>query len=145
DASGDRIHNGARDNASGTAQVLAIGKSFQRLQELGAAPRRSIMLLFVGAEEQGLLGSRFYADHPTVAPGRIAANINYDSANIWGRTRDVAFVGMGKSTLDPIVQAFAAEQGRVVTPDPFPDRGYFYRSDQFHFARIGVPAMYLKP
>ncbi len=138
--SGDAIYNGAMDNASGVAQVMAIIKAIRALPE---APRRSILVAFVGAEEQGLLGSEYYAAHPTFAPGKIAANLNYDGGNIWGQTHDVTFIGLGKSSIDEIVTAFAAEQGRVVKPDQFPDRGYFYRSDQFNFAKIGVPAMYL--
>jgi Zn-dependent M28 family amino/carboxypeptidase len=140
DATGDRIYNGAMDNASGVEQVLAIGKAFKALTK---PPRRSIMLLFVAAEEQGLLGSQYFAAHPTVPPGRIAANINFDGGNIWGRTRDVVYVGKGKSSLDAIVDAAAKAQERTVTPDQFPDRGHFYRSDQFSFAKIGVPALYL--
>ena len=139
DATGDKIYNGAMDNASGVAMVLSIGKAFKALP---APPRRSIMLLFVAAEEQGLLGSQYYATHPTVEPGRIAANLNFDSGNVWGRTRDVTYVGRGKSSLDAILDAAAAAQGRTVTGDQFPDRGSFYRSDQFNFAKIGVPAFY---
>jgi Zn-dependent M28 family amino/carboxypeptidase len=97
----------------------------------------------VGAEEQGLLGSEYYAANPTFPPGKIAANLNYDGGNIWGHTHDVTFVGLGKSTVDEIVTLIAGEQGRVVKPDQFADKGYFYRSDQFSFAKIGVPAMYL--
>lgn len=138
--SGDQIFNGAMDNASGVAQALAIGKAFKALS---AAPKRSVMLLFVAAEEQGLLGSQYYAEHPTVPPGKIAANINLDGGNIWGRTKDIVYVGKGKSTLDDYVNAIAQMQGRIVTADQYPDRGYFYRSDQFNFARIGVPALYL--
>lgn len=140
DDSGDKIYNGAMDNASGVAQVLAIAKSIQELPE---APRRSILVALVGAEEQGLLGSKYYAEHPTFPAGKIAANLNYDGGNIWGETHDVTFIGLGKSSIDTIVEAIAAEQGRVVKPDQFSDRGYFYRSDQFSFAKIGVPAMYL--
>jgi Zn-dependent M28 family amino/carboxypeptidase len=138
--SGDKIFNGAMDNASGVAQLLAIGKSFKALP---TPPRRSIMLLFVAAEEQGLLGSKYYAAHPTVEPGRIAANINYDGGNIWGRTTDIVYIGKGKSTLDDYLNPLAQMQGRTVTADQYPDRGYFYRSDQFSFAKIGVPALYL--
>ena len=137
---GDTIYNGALDNASGVAQLMAIGKAIKALPE---APRRSILFAFVGAEEQGLLGSKYYAGNPTFAPGNIAANLNYDGGNIWGHTHDVTFIGLGKSSIDAIVEAIAAEQGRVVKPDQFADRGYFYRSDQFSFAKIGVPAMYL--
>jgi len=141
-AEGDNIYNGARDNASGVAVVLAIAKSLASLPE---APRRSSLFAFVGAEEQGLLGSLYYANNPTFAPGRIAANINYDNPNILGDTHDVTFVGLGKSSIDQILELIAGEQGREVKPDQFADKGYFYRSDQFSLAKIGVPAMYLKP
>jgi Zn-dependent M28 family amino/carboxypeptidase len=140
DAEGDKIYNGAMDNASGVAQLLAIGKAFKALPQ---PPKRSIMLLFVAAEEQGLLGSQYYAQHPTVEPGKITANINYDGGNIWGRAKDIVFVGKGKSTIDDYVNAVAKMQDRVVTADQFPDRGFFYRSDQFSFAKIGVPALYM--
>jgi len=140
DASGDTIYNGAEDNAAGCAQVLAIAKAFTALHE---RPKRSILFLFVAGEEQGLLGSEYYAHHPSFAPGRIAANINYDGGNIWGRAKDVTYIGLGKSSLDGLVKAVAARQGRRVEGDEFPDRGHFYRSDQFNFAKIGVPALYL--
>ena len=139
---GDAIYNGAFDNASGVALVMAIGKGMKALPE---APRRSVLIALVGAEEQGLLGSKYYAENPTFARGKIAANINYDTPNIWGHTHDVTFIGLGKSSLDRIVISVAAEQGRVVAPDQFPTRGSFYRSDQFSFAKIGVPAVYLDP
>ena len=137
---GDAIYNGAMDNASGVAQIMAIARALKALPE---APRRSILFALVGAEEQGLLGSQYYAENPTFSPGKIAANLNYDGGNIWGHTHDVTFIGLGKSSIDNIVSAIAEEQGRVVKPDQFADRGYFYRSDQFSFAKIGVPAMYL--
>lgn len=137
---GDVIYNGAMDNASGVSLVMAIAQAFKSMPE---APRRSILIALVGAEEQGLLGSKFYAEQPTFSPGKIAANLNFDGGNIWGNTHDVTFVGLGKSSIDGIVTAIAAEQGRVVKADQFSDRGYFYRSDQFSFAKIGVPAMYL--
>jgi Zn-dependent M28 family amino/carboxypeptidase len=137
---GDTIYNGALDNASGVAQILAIAKA---IKALPAAPRRSVLIALVGAEEQGLLGSEYYAANPTFAPGKIAANLNYDGGNIWGHTHDVTFVGLGKSSIDKIMAMIAKEQGRVVKPDQFADKGYFYRSDQFSFAKIGVPAMYL--
>jgi len=137
---GDAIYNGALDNATGVAQILAIAKAIKALPE---APRRSVLINLVGAEEQGLLGSEYYAANPTFPPGKIAANLNYDGGNIWGHTHDVTFVGLGKSTIDQIATLVAKEQGRVVKPDQFADKGYFYRSDQFSFAKIGVPAMYL--
>ena len=139
---GDAIYNGARDNATGVAQVMAIAKA---IVALPSAPRRSVLIALVGGEEQGLLGSEYYAAHPTFAPGKIAANINYDNGNVWGHSHDATFVGLGKSSIDQIVTRIAAVQGRVVKPDQFADKGYFYRSDQFNFAKIGVPAMYLKP
>lgn len=140
DAAGDKIYNGALDNASGCAQLLAIAKAWKALP---TPPRRSVLILFVAGEEQGLLGSSYYATHPTVPSGQLAVDINYDGGDIWGRTRDVTYVGKGKTTLDPLVDELAARQGRTVKPDQFPDRGAFYRSDQFSFARVGVPGLYL--
>jgi Zn-dependent M28 family amino/carboxypeptidase len=135
----DRIYNGAEDNASGCAQVLTVARAIAALPE---RPRRSTLILFVAAEEQGLLGSQYYAQHPTFAPGKIAANINIDGGNFFGRARDIAQIGSGKSSLDAVAASVIQSQGRTVTPDQFPDRGYFYRSDQFNFAKIGVPALY---
>jgi Zn-dependent M28 family amino/carboxypeptidase len=142
DAEGDTIYNGAQDNATGVAQMLAIAEAFHALPQ---PPRRSVLFLAVGAEEQGLLGSLYYTRHPTVHPARIAANINLDGGNIWGRTADVALVGYGKSTLDGVAALAARRQGRTLTDEAFPDRGHFYRSDQFSFAKIGVPALYFDP
>jgi Zn-dependent M28 family amino/carboxypeptidase len=139
DASGDRIYHGAVDNASGCAQVLAVAQALAALPE---RPRRSVLALFVAGEERGLLGSRYYAAHPTFAAGRIAADINIDGGNIFGRTRDATSIALGKSSLDDIAARVAATQGRVVKGDQFPDRGYYYRSDQLSFARIGVPALF---
>jgi len=139
DADGDAIYNGALDNGAGMAQVLGAARTYAQLPE---APRRSMLFLFVAAEEQGLLGSAYYARHPTFHPGKIAANINLDGGNIWGRTRDLTYIGYGKSSLDEVVDEVAGYQGRRVTGDQFPDRGFFYRSDQFNFAKIGVPALY---
>ena len=135
----DRIYNGAEDNASGCAQILTVARAIAALPE---RPRRSTLILFVAAEEQGLLGSQYYAQHPTFAPGKIAANINIDGGNFFGRARDIAQIGSGKSSLDAVAAAVIQSQGRTVTPDQFPDRGYFYRSDQFNFAKVGVPALY---
>jgi Zn-dependent M28 family amino/carboxypeptidase len=139
DKSGDRIYHGAVDNASGCAQVLAIARAFAMLP---ARPRRTIMALFVAGEERGLLGSAYYAQHPSVAPGRIAADINIDGGNIFGRTRDATLVSLGKSSLDQIAERLAQLQGRKLLGDQYPDRGYYYRSDQFSFAKIGVPALF---
>ncbi len=139
DKTGDNIYNGAEDNAAGCAQVLAIARAFAALPE---KPRRSVLVLFVAAEEQGLLGSKYYSLHPSVPAGKIAANINYDGGNYRGRTKDITLIGYGKSSLDAIAKSIVEAQGRVLVPDQFPDRGYFYRSDQFNFAKIGVPALY---
>src|SRR6476661_2521470 len=139
DKTGDKIYNGAVDNASGCAEVLAIAKAFATLPQ---RPRRSILIAFVAAEEQGLLGSLYLANHPPVPAGRIAANLNFDGGNVLGRTRDVTQIGLGKSSLDTIVRAIAARQGRKLMGDQFPDRGFFYRSDQFSFAKVGVPAIH---
>ncbi|MCY4565232.1 MAG: M28 family peptidase [Gammaproteobacteria bacterium] len=142
DAAGgeDVIYNGALDNASGVAQVLSLAKALAALPE---PPRRSIVFALVGAEEQGLLGSRYYARHPTFPAGRISANVNFDGASIWGEARDIIFVGLGKSSLDAVASNVACYLERTLKGDQFPDRGYFYRSDQFSFARIGVPGIYL--
>lgn len=136
----DVIYNGALDNASGVSEVLAIAKALMRLP---APPRRSIVFALVGAEEQGLLGSKYYAKHPTFHPGRISANVNLDGANIWGEASDMIFIGLGKSSLDAVAQRVANYTGRTIQGDQFPDRGYYYRSDQFSFAKIGVPGAYL--
>jgi len=136
----DVIYNGALDNATGVAQVLAIAKALKALPE---PPRRSIVFALVGAEEQGLLGSEYYAKHPTFHPGRIAANVNLDGANIWGEASDMIFIGLGKSSLDGIVSDVAEYTGRTLHGDQFPDQGFYYRSDQFSFAKIGVPGAYL--
>jgi Zn-dependent M28 family amino/carboxypeptidase len=134
-AAGERnVYAGALDNASGCAAVLAIARALA-----AAPPRRSVVVAFVTAEEQGLLGSHWYATHPTVKPGRIAVDINVDTINIHGRTADVGFIGLGKSSMDGVVRALAAAQGRTVHGDPYPDRGTFYRSDDFELARVGVP------
>ncbi len=137
----DAIFNGALDNASGVAAVLAIAGAFA---DLPKPVKRTVYFALVAGEEQGLLGSEYLARHPPVPAGRIAANINIDGIAIWGRTRDVSVIGLGKSSLDRDILALAAMQGRSVKPDEFPDRGSFYRSDQFNFAKIGVPAAYLK-
>src|SRR6185503_9993997 len=127
------------DNASGVAAMLAIAKAMKALPE---PPRRSVYFAAVAAEEQGLLGSAYLAAHPPVPAGRIAADINIDGINIWGRTRDLTMVGLGKSSLDDWIVKLAGMQGRTIVPDQFPDKGFFYRSDQFSLAKVGVPAAY---
>ena len=140
DINGDNIYNGAIDNASGCAALLAMAKAFSTSKD---RPARSILFAAVAAEEQGLLGSKHFASAPPIPAGKLAAVINMDGTNIIGRTHDVNVIGMGKSSLDAYVREVALAQGRVVTPDHFPDRGYYYRSDQFSLAKIGVPGVYL--
>jgi Zn-dependent M28 family amino/carboxypeptidase len=135
----DAIYNGALDNASGVASLLSVAGAMKALPE---APKRTVYFATVAAEEQGLLGSLYLAAHPPVPAGRLAANINVDGMSIWGRTKDLTMIGLGKSSLDDYVVALAAMQGRRVVPDQFPDRGFFYRSDQFSLAKVGVPAAY---
>ncbi len=137
-AVGDQIYNGAKDNASGIGGVLEIARAFTRL---ASAPRRSILFLFVTAEEQGLLGSRYYAFNPLYPLARTLANINIDAMNVSGRTKDVTLIGLGNSDLDDYVAAAAKEQGRTVRGDPEPEKGFYYRSDHFNFAKQGVPAL----
>ncbi len=136
----DVIYNGAFDNATGVAAVLSLAKA---LAGLPSPPRRSIVFALVGAEEQGLLGSAYYARHPTFHPGRIAANVNFDGVSIWGEARDMIFIGLGKSSLDQVAADVGSYVGRTLQGDQFPDQGYYYRSDQFSFAKIGVPGVYL--
>ncbi|RKG91498.1 M20/M25/M40 family metallo-hydrolase [Corallococcus sp. CA049B] len=135
----DVIYNGALDNAAGVASMLSVARAFTALP---TRPRRSILFAAVAAEEYGLLGSAYLAAHPPVPPGRIAANINVDGGNVLGRTRDITVIGLGKSSLDTFVTAMAKTQGRTVKADQLSDRGFFYRSDQFNFARQGIPAAY---
>ncbi len=134
----DRIYNGAVDNASGSGMVLEVARAFAALPQ---RPKRSIMVAFVGAEEQGLIGSQYFGKFPPVPARQLAANLNLDSGNIHGLTRDIVLIGRGKSSLDAVTDQVAAFQERTAKGDQFPDKGYFYRSDQFSLARVGVPAL----
>jgi Zn-dependent M28 family amino/carboxypeptidase len=135
---GDRIYNGARDNASGTAMLLEFAREFKKVQP---APRRSILLIAVTGEEQGLLGSGYYAAFPLYPLNKTLADINMDEVNVWGRTKDYTVIGLGASDLDDYLAAAAAEQGRTLRADPESEKGFYYRSDHFSFAKVGVPAM----
>ena len=135
---GDRIYHGAKDNAIGTAGLLEIARAFTRLP---SPPKRAILFLAVTAEEQGLLGSQYYSVMPIYPLAKTVANINMDGLNVHGRTRDVTLIGYGASDLDDYVRDAAAEQGRVVRSDPEPEKGFYYRSDHFNFAKQGVPAL----
>jgi Zn-dependent M28 family amino/carboxypeptidase len=132
------IFHGAEDNAVGTAALIEVGRAFTKLP---SPPRRSILFLAVTAEEQGLLGTEYYAVTPIYPLAKTVANINMDSWNLWGRTRDLTIVGLGASDLDDYVRDAAAEQGRVVQGDAEPEKGFYYRSDHFAFAKQGVPAL----
>ncbi len=136
--SGDQIFNGALDNASGTAALLEIAEAFTKLKP---APRRSILFLAVTAEEKNLLGAKHYATNPLYPLDRTLANINIDGVNQWGRTKDLVVVGLGNSTLDDVLAVAAKRQGRVLKADAEPEKGFFYRSDHFEFAKQGVPAL----
>ena len=135
---GDKIYNGAKDNASGTAVLLEIAKAFTTTKP---APKRSIIFLAVTGEEQGLLGSEYYAEHPIYPLQKTLAAINMDGMNVWGRTRDITVIGLGASELDDYLKKAAAAQGRVLRPDPESEKGFYYRSDHFNFAKQGVPAL----
>jgi Zn-dependent M28 family amino/carboxypeptidase len=135
---GDNIFNGAFDNATGTTGLLALAEAFAA----EGAPRRSVLFLAVTAEEQGLLGSRHYAENPLYPAAETVAALNMDGMNVWGRTTDITVVGLGQSELDDLAAAVAAEAGRTLTPDPEPENGYYYRSDHFEFAKVGIPAFY---
>ncbi len=134
---GDTIYNGAVDNATGTAVLLEMARAFKQLT---VPPRRSVLFLAVTAEEQGLLGSAYYAKQPLYPLAHTAAVVNMDAMNVLGKTSDIISVGLGSSTLDEIVIAEAKAQGRIVKPDAEPEKGFFYRSDHFPFAKEGVPA-----
>ncbi len=136
---GDQIYNGALDNATGTAGIIEIAKAFTALP---TPPRRSVLFLAVTAEEKGLLGAKYYAENPLYPLTQTAANLNIDGLNQWGRTNDVVIVGRGNSTLEDIL-ADVAGDGRTIMDDPEPEKGFYYRSDHFEFAKQGVPALYV--
>jgi Zn-dependent M28 family amino/carboxypeptidase len=139
-AKGDQIYNGALDNASGTAAMIEIAEAFTKMTP---APKRSIIFLAVTAEEKGLLGAKYYAANPIYPLAKTVANINMDGVNQWGRTSDLVVVGFGNSTLDDVLKQAAGDQKRILKPDPEPEKGFFYRSDHFEFAKQGVPALYI--
>jgi Zn-dependent M28 family amino/carboxypeptidase len=135
---GDNIYHGAVDNATGIGGMIEIARAFLGMPN---APKRSILFLAVTAEEQGLLGSKYYAANPIYPLEKTLGVINMDSLNVHGKTSDVVVVGLGNSDLDDFATQVAADQGRVIKPDPTPEKGLFYRSDHFPFAKQGVPAL----
>jgi len=142
-ASGDTIYNGALDNATGVASILAIAEALAKLPP-AQRPRRSSLFLFPTAEEQGLIGAEWYSKHPLVPLAKTAANVNLDSMNVLGRTHDFIPLGAERSSLMAVVQAVAREHGMRVSPDARPEQGSFFRSDHFPFAKVGVPSISLK-
>ncbi len=138
DAKGDSIYNGAADNASGTAALLQIAKAFKNLP---AKPERTVVFLSVTAEEQGLLGSAWYAQHPVYPLAKTVANLNIDGVNNYGPTKDITFSGQSQSQLEDYLANEAKRNGRYVAPEDHPEAGHYFRSDHFNFARAGVPSL----
>ncbi|TGD77966.1 M28 family metallopeptidase [Hymenobacter wooponensis] len=136
---GDSIYNGAVDNASGCAALLSIAKAFTKLPQ---PPARSIVFLAVTGEEQGLLGSGYYAAHPLFPLNKTVADINMDALSSFGPMRDLTVVGLGQSELDDYAREAAKEQDRYIQPDAQSEKGFYYRSDHFNFAKVGVPSLY---
>ena len=138
---GDQIFNGALDNATGTAALLELAKAFTKARP---APKRTMLFLAVTAEEKGLAGAKFYAENPLYPLNQTLADINMDGVNQWGRTKDITVIGYGNSTLDDVLRDLATPLGRTLAPDAEPEKGFFYRSDHFEFAKQGVPALYVE-
>lgn len=139
---GDSINNGALDNAAGISAMLNLAKAYKQIEP---DLRRSALFLAVGAEEMGLLGSQYWASNPTIHPGKITANINLDGMQVYGPTEDVVLVGYDRNTVSDVIEEVAERKGSVVKPDPSPEQGFFYRSDHFSLAKIGVPAIFPRP
>jgi len=135
---GDSIYNGAVDNASGTAGLLALAEAFKK----SAPTKRSIVFIALTGEEQGLLGSAYYAENPIFPPNKTVANINMDALDSPGKMKDLTITGYGQSEMDKYAEEAAVEQDRYIIPDPEAEKGYFFRSDHFNFAKIGIPALY---
>ena len=135
---GDQIFNGALDNASGTAALLEIARAYTKL---ASRPKRSVLFLSVTAEEKGLVGAKYYAQHPLYPLANTAADINMDGVNQWGKTSDFTVIGLGNSTLDDVLTRVLRADGRTARSDPEPEKGFYYRSDHFEFAKQGVPAL----
>ena len=136
---GDQIFNGAIDNASGVASVIQLGAAFTKLNP---PPKRSVLFMTTTAEEAGLLGAKFYAEHPLYPLEKTLADINIDTINAWGKTRDIEDLSDNNSTLDDLLAAAATRNGRVMTPNSQPEKGSFYRADHFEFSKLGVPSLY---
>lgn len=139
---GDSLNNGAEDNAAGVSALLEMMKEYKAIQP---QLKRSVLGLVVSAEEVGLLGSKYWAENPTVAPEKASANINLDGMNVYGKTEDVVIIGYGRNSVTDLVVEQAEKDGRTVKPDPKPENGIFYRSDHFNMAKVGIPAIFPNP
>jgi Zn-dependent M28 family amino/carboxypeptidase len=137
---GDKIFNGAVDNATGTAGLIELAKAFKNLK---SPPCRSIAFLSTTGEEQGLIGAQYYATHPIFPTTKTVAVINMDALDVYGPMKDITVIGYGNSELDAYVEAAALEQGRRIKPDPKPEKGSYFRADHFAFAKEGIPAIYV--
>jgi Zn-dependent M28 family amino/carboxypeptidase len=137
---GDQIFNGAIDNASGVASIIEIAGAFSKINP---PPKRSVLFMATTAEEAGLLGAKFYAEHPLYPLEKTLADINLDSMNVWGKARDIEDLSLGFSTLDDLLAAAAKQQGRSAIPDSRPDKGKIYRADNFEFSKAGLPSLYI--
>jgi Zn-dependent M28 family amino/carboxypeptidase len=139
DLKGDQIFNGALDNASGVGGLLELAAGYMKLKP---APKRSVLFMATTTEEWGLLGAKFYAENPLYPLEKTLADINMDGLNLWGKTRDIEDTSFGNSDLDDMLAAAASRRGRVVVPNSQPEKGYFYRADQFEFSKLGLPSLY---
>ena len=137
---GDQIFNGAMDDASGVASVIELAAAFMKVNP---PPKRSVLFMATTAEESGLLGAKFYAEHPLYPLEKTLADINLDSMNVWGKARDIEDLSLGFSTVDDLLAAAAKRQGRTAIPDSRPDKGKIYRADNFEFSEVGVPSLYI--
>ena len=137
---GDQIFNGAIDNASGVASVIELAAAFTKVNP---PPKRSVLFMATTAEEAGLLGAKFYAEHPLYPLEKTLADINLDSMNVWGKARDIEDLSLGFSTVDDLLAAAAKQQGRSAIPDSRPDKGKIYRADNFEFSKVGLPSLYI--
>ena len=137
---GDQIFNGAIDNASGVASVIELAAAFMKINP---PTKRSVLFMATTAEEAGLLGAKFYAEHPLYPLEKTLADINLDTMNVWGKARDIEDLSLGFSTLDDLLAAAAKQQGRSAIPDSRPDKGKIYRADNFEFSKVGLPSLYI--
>ncbi len=139
DLSGDQIFNGALDNASGVAAILELAKAHTKLPH---PTKRSVLILATTAEEAGLLGAKYYAEHPLYPLNKTLADINIDGTSVWGKARDIEDISDGCSDLDDMLAEAAKQQGRVMLPNSRPERGSVYRADNFEFSKVGLPSLY---